>query len=85
MLLASDGASNPTIAMQFIIWTGIVILGLITLSTVGMIFFHTVGELRKGASSELVAEPIRPTARRKHLRKVDLESLRDHPPARRAA
>ena len=71
--------------MQFIIWTGIIVLGLITLSSVGMIFFHTVGELRKGAAAEPVAEPIRPAARRNHLRKVDLESLRDRPPARRAA
>ncbi len=71
--------------MQFIIWTGIVVLGLITVSTVGMIFFHTVGELRKGAAGQPAAESISPPARRNHLRKVDLETLKDRPPVRRAA
>ncbi|MBO6576894.1 MAG: hypothetical protein JJ896_16010 [Rhodothermales bacterium] len=71
--------------MQFIIWAGIAVLGLITLSATGMVFFHAVGEFRKGKIAEPIAEPIRPASRRNHLRKVDLDALRDRPPVRRAA
>lgn len=71
--------------MQFIIWTGIAVLGLITLSSAGMVFFHMVGAFRADSRNEPAAEPLRPASRRNHLRKVDLESLRDRPPVRRAA
>lgn len=72
--------------MQFIIWTGIAALGLITLSAVGMIFFHTVAELRRREASQAqVTEPQRPVSRRNNLRKVDLDAYRDRPPVRKAA
>ncbi|NNE70357.1 MAG: hypothetical protein HKN29_08325 [Rhodothermales bacterium] len=71
--------------MQFIIWTGIAVLGLMTLSTMGMVFFHAVGEFRKRGAEPIVDEFALPTRRRSHMRKVDLESLRDRPPIRRAA
>ena len=72
--------------MQFIIWTGIAALGLITLSAAGMIFFHTVAELRRRESAQAsTSEPLRPASRRSNLRKVDLDAYRDRPPVRRAA
>lgn len=60
-------------------------MGLITVSSAGMIFFHALGEIRKGQAQKPVAEPVRPASRRNHLRKVDLDALRDRPPVRRAA
>ena len=71
--------------MQYVIWAGIVVLGLITLSTAGMIFFHLFGEMRRKMSG-IVSEPtyVAPTDR---LRKVDLSTKMrdDRPPMRRAA
>lgn len=71
--------------MQFIIWVGIAVLGLITISSMGMVFFHAVGEFRKREAKPVIDEFELPVRRRHHMRKVDLESLRDRPPIRRAA
>ncbi|MFT5144031.1 MAG: hypothetical protein ACI80V_003616 [Rhodothermales bacterium] len=71
--------------MQFIIWTGVAVLGLITVSGVGMIFFHLVAEFRNLNAQKPVEEPNRPMSRREGLHRVDLEALRDRPPVRRAA
>jgi hypothetical protein len=71
--------------MQFIIWTGVAVLGLITLSGVGMIFFHIVAEFRNINVEKPSEEARRAMSRREGLRKVDLEALRDRPPVRRAA
>jgi hypothetical protein len=70
--------------MQYVIWTGVVVLGLITLSTAGIIFFHLFGEFRRGVLGKKV-EPTRPMPSQR-LRKVDLSAMRDdRPPIRRAA
>ena len=72
--------------MQFILWTGIVVLGLVTLVGVGTIFFQLVGEFRQAFAAQPPAVLPKKRSRHEGLRKVDLESLRDdRPPARRAA
>lgn len=73
--------------MQFIIWTGIAVLGLLTLTSVGIVFFHLVGEFRTtfAAKQEDIPASVKPP-RRGGMRRVDLEALRDErPPIRRAA
>ncbi len=70
--------------MQFVIWTGIVVLGLITVSSAGMIFFHLIGEFRRGELN--LSAPSEEPMKRNTMSKVDLTAMKDdRSPIRRAA